>query len=234
MTDKHQHHAERRQTEVVLQRVADPSGSAVDGGAPTKWALTKPLAADANQQTATDIVANLKELKVDSKINLTGLDDATLWDERNLDPAHAVHVVAWKGADKKLDASFGKSGAAGQLVVVADKPGTVWAAKGYSSFLYAKEAKDFRNKEVFHFDDADVTGVTVVNTHGALAFAKTGDKWTGTFDKKAAPRVDDGKVKDMLRAYKVLSADDFGDGKSLEETGLDKPERARRPSSVTA
>ena len=28
----------------------------------------------------------------------------------------------------------------------------------------------------------------------------------------------------MLRAYKALNADDFGDGKSLADTGLDKPE----------
>jgi len=28
----------------------------------------------------------------------------------------------------------------------------------------------------------------------------------------------------MLRAYKALNADDFGDGKALSETGLDKPE----------
>ena len=28
----------------------------------------------------------------------------------------------------------------------------------------------------------------------------------------------------MLKAYKGLNADDFGDGKSLADTGLDKPE----------
>jgi hypothetical protein len=28
----------------------------------------------------------------------------------------------------------------------------------------------------------------------------------------------------MLRAFKVLNADDFGDGKSVAETGLDKPD----------
>ena len=28
----------------------------------------------------------------------------------------------------------------------------------------------------------------------------------------------------MLRAFKALNADDFGDGKSLADTGLDKPE----------
>jgi hypothetical protein len=131
--------------------------------------------------------------------------------------------VAYKGDEKKVDELFGKSGAAGQLVMLTDKPDAVWAAKGYSSYLYTKEAKDFRDKELFKFDDANVTHVLITNTHGELSFTK-GDKWAATFNKKAITRLDEEKVRDMLRAYKALNADDFGDGKSLAETSLDKPE----------
>jgi hypothetical protein len=184
--------------------------------------VVKPVEAEANQQTAKDLVSNLHALKVESKINLT-LDDAVRKDKQ-LDAAHAVHVVAWKGADKKIDESFGKSGTAGQLVVVAAKPDAVWAAKGYSSYLYTKEAKDFRDKEILKFDDANASAVTIANSHGTFVFTKGADKWTATLDKKPLPRFDESKVKDMLRAYKALAADDFGDGKSPEETGLDKPE----------
>src|SRR5580700_7911398 len=208
--------------EVVLHKVADPSGAPTDAGMATKWEVVKPVQAEANQQTAKDLVANLHALKVESKINLT-LDD-TVRKDKQLDPAHAVHVVAWNGADKKVDESFGKSGTAGQLVVVADKPDAVWAAKGYSAFLYTKEAKDFRNKEILKFDDSAATEATIVNSHGTFVFAKSGDKWTATFDKKPLAPFDESKVKDMLRAYKTLTADDFGDGKTAEETGLDKPE----------
>jgi hypothetical protein len=208
--------------EVVLEKVPDPKGTATaDGGAATMWTLTKPVKADANQQTVTDLVANLKELKVDSRVNLK-LDDDVRKDKQ-LDAAHAVHVVAWKGSDKKIDALFGKSGAAGQLVTLTDKPDSVWAAKGYSAYLYTKEAKDFRKKDILHFDDANATQVTIANTHGTLSFTKGDDKWAGTSNGKAIPRFDQEKVKDMLRAVKGLSADDFGDGKSLADTGLDKP-----------
>jgi hypothetical protein len=210
--------------EIVLQKVPDPTAPAAEGdaGAPTKWQVVKPVHADANQQTAKDLVTNLHDLKVESKINLT-LDDAVRKDKQ-LDAAHVVHVQAWKGADKKLDELFGKSGTAGQLFVLADKPDAVWAAKGYSAFLYTKEAKDFRNKEILKFDDVNATEATIVNAHGTLAFTKSGDKWSATFDKKPLPRFDESKIKDMLRAYKTLTADDFGDGKSADETGLDKPE----------
>jgi hypothetical protein len=207
--------------EVVLEKVADPKGTPGDGGPAMIWRLSKPVTAAANQQTLKDLVNNLKDVKVDSQINLK-LDDAVRKDKQ-LDAAHGVHVVAWKGADKKVDETFGKSGPAGQLVVVSDKPDAVWAAKGYSSYLYTKEAKDYRDKEIFKFDDANASQVTIVNAHGTLSFTK-GDKWVGTLDKKPIGRFDEEKVKDMLRAYKGLNADDFADGKALADVGLDKPE----------
>jgi Domain of unknown function (DUF4340) len=216
--------------EVVLEGAPDGMASAVDGGAaPLKWVLTKPVSAPASQQAVKDLVANLKDLKVDSQVNLK-LDDEVR-KEKQLDPGHAVHVVVWKGNNKKLDEWFGKSGPAGQLTLVNDKPDAVWAVKGYSAYLYTKEPKDFRDKEMLKFDDANASQVTITNSHGMLSFTKgdsSGDKWAGSNGKVAIARFDEEKVKDMLRAYKALNADDFGDGKSLAETGLDKPEATVR------
>ncbi len=207
--------------EVVVEKVPDPKGEATDAGPAMLWMMTKPVKAPANQQAMKDIVANLKDLKVESQVNLK-LDDEVR-KEKQLDPAHAVHVVAWKGGDKKADELFGKSGTAGQLVVLGSKPDSVWAAKGYSAYLYTKEPKDFRDKEILKFDDAGASQVTISNAHGTLSFTK-GDSWAGTIDKKPIARFDQEKLKDLLRAYKSLSADDFGDGKSPADTGLDKPE----------
>jgi hypothetical protein len=209
--------------EIVLQKVAGPAGApAGDAGATDgKWELTAPVKAEANAQAVKDLLANLKELKVDSKLRLK-LDDDVRKDKQ-LDAAHAVHVVAYKGADKKIDESFGKSGSAGQLMVASGQPDAVWAVKGYSAYLYTKEPKDFRNKEILKFDEANVAQVTIHGDHGELSFTK-GDKWAGTADHKPIARFDEEKVKDMLRAYRGLNADDFGDDKSGADTGLDKPE----------
>ncbi|HXX70229.1 MAG TPA: DUF4340 domain-containing protein [Polyangiaceae bacterium] len=210
--------------EVVLEKVVDPNAAGAagaDGGPPMHWVLTGPVHAEANQQTIKDLVANLKDLTVASRIDLR-LDDEVR-KEKQLDPAHAIHVVAWRTGSKKVDESFGKSGPAGQLVMVADKPDAVWAAKGFSSYLYTKEAKDFRDKEVFHLDEGSVSAVEIVNSHGKFAFTK-GDKWTATFDKKPIPRFDPEKAKDMVRIFKSVNAIDFGEGKSLADTGLEKPE----------
>lgn len=209
---------------VVVEKVADPAAAALgpDAGPAEKWVLTKPVHADANQQNIKDLLNNLKDLKVESRINLK-LDDETR-KEKQLDPGHALHLVASKGGLTKVDEVFGKSGGAGQLVIVSSKPDVVWATKGYSSYLYAKESKDFRDKSIFHFDDASVTDVEITNSHGTLSFKKDGDKWAAMLGKKPLERFDPQKVKDLISAYKTANADDFGDGKSLSETGLDKPD----------
>src|SRR5580658_8124041 len=74
-------------SEVVFQRVPDPKGTPGDAGPPTKWAMTKPLAAEPSQQAVKDIVNNLKDLKVESQVNLK-LDDQVR-KEKDLDTAHA-------------------------------------------------------------------------------------------------------------------------------------------------
>jgi hypothetical protein len=210
--------------EVVLEKVIAAGSAPTDGGvAEGKWVLTKPVKADANQQAVKDLIANLKDLKANSPVDIK-LDDAVRKDKQ-LDPAHALHLIAWKGGTKKVDEIFGKSGPIGNLAIATDKPNDVWAVKGYSSYLYAKEPKDFRDKEIFKFEDANATGVTVTNAHGTFAFAKSdaSGKWTGTVNNKPIERFDGEKVKDLLRSYKSLSADDFGDGKTVADAGLEKP-----------
>ncbi len=207
--------------EVVLQKVPNPKAMPTDGGVETMWVMSKPVNAPANQQAVKDVIANLTDLKVDSMLGLKLDDDVRK--QKQLDAAHALHVVAWRGAEKQVDELFGKSGSAGELVVLTDKPDHVWAAKGYSSYLYSKDAKDFRFKEILKFDDTNAAQVTITNGHGTLSFTK-GDNWAGTADRKPIARFDPEKVKDLLRAYKTLNAEDFGDGKSLADTGLDKPE----------
>jgi hypothetical protein len=209
--------------DVVLERVPDPKGTeSGDGGAATKWVMTKPIASEVTQQVVKDLLANLKDLKADSKLNMK-VDDE-LKKDKHLDASHGLHLVAWKDGTKKVDETFGKSGSVGQLVLVADKPDALYAAKGYSSYLYTKEPKDFREKTIFKYDDADVTDATLVNAHGTFAFKKDGEKWTGTLNKRPIERFDPEKARDLVKTFKTLNADDFGDGKSLAETGLDKPD----------
>ncbi len=201
-----------------------------------KWMVTKPVEAPANQQNVKSLLDNMKELKV------TELVDTNLTDENKktyqFDTEHALHVVAYKGADKKVDDTFGKSGARGQMVMTAGRPG-VYAATGYSTYLYGREVKSWRDTEIFKFEDTSAAQITIEKAQGTAAgadggtkkteagtfsFTKNGDKWAGTWNGKAIERFDEEKVKDLLRTFHALNADDFGDGKSPADTGLDAPE----------
>src|SRR5262249_211548 len=75
------------------------------------------------------------------------------------------------------------------------------------------------------FEDGNVISVGISNANGSFSFSKgSDDKWTGTFKSKPITGFDPEKVKDMLRSYKALNADDFADPeKGPSDTGLDKP-----------
>lgn len=185
-----------------------------------KWMVTKPVNALANQGAVKSMLDNMKELKVTDLVDPAATDDVKK--SYQLDAAHGVHVIGFKGAEKKVDDVFGKQGGRGQIVMVGDKP-ALYVSSGYSSYLYAKELKAWRDTEIFKFDDANVTSITISKKDSLLSFTK-GDKWAGTAKGKAIDRLDEDKIKSALGTFKSLNAEDFGDGKPPSETGLDAPE----------
>lgn len=195
--------------EVVLEKKDD------------KWQLTKPIEAPASQTNVKSLIDNMKELEAKEVVVGTPTEDQKKVFE--FEPSKQVHVVAFKGAEKKLDASFGKSGARGQMAMFEGKP-SIFAVSGYSSYLYARETKGWRDGEILKFDDANANQLTIEGEKGTLSFTKDGDAWAGTFKGKAIPRFDEEQVKNALRAFKHLNAEDFGDGKTTAETGLDDPD----------
>jgi hypothetical protein len=191
-----------------------------------KWVVTKPVQAPANQGNVDQLIKNLKDLKAKEVISASPSEESKK--DYDFVPAKAVHVIAYKGGDKKVDLTFGSSGARGQMVMVDGKQG-IYSVSGYSSYLYARELKGFRETEIFKFDDQNANGL-VIEKKGAkgdketFSFTKEGEKWSGTYKGKAIERYDEEKVKDAVRAFKNLSAEDFGDGKTMAETGLAEPD----------
>ncbi|HSN96819.1 MAG TPA: DUF4340 domain-containing protein [Candidatus Nanopelagicales bacterium] len=189
------------------------------------WEVVKPVSAKANAANVRSLLDNLKELKLKETIDR----GAGTYEQYELTDPKAVHVVAWKGGEKAMDLYFGKSGSRGQMVRVAGQDG-VFVAGGYSSYLYTREAKNWRETSIIKFEDANAIQVEIENKNGKFSFSKNEDKWSGTFaprDKKGKlekplkkwEKFEEAKVKDMLRAFKNLNAEDFGDEKS--DAGLD-------------
>lgn len=207
-----------KKDEIVFER----KGGGGDAGA-GEWVMVKPVSAPANQMSVKDVVTNLKDLKIDRQVELK-LDDQVRKD-KHLDADQAVRVMAFKGADKKVDLSFG----ANQLLIVGSQPDKVYATKAsgpgaYQSFTYQRELKAWRNTEIWKVDEPTVVGVTIQNKNGEFSFTRGEKGWAGTLKGKPIERFDESKMKDMLQNLQALNADDFGDGKSAADTGLDAPE----------
>jgi len=212
---------------IVINTPAGDAGKASEVTLEKKgeeWAITKPVSAKANDSNVKSLVDNLKTLKVSESIDPSkdGYAKYGVSDDKS------VHAVFYKGKDTAADFYFGDGGTRGQMTRIAGRDG-VWAIKGYSSYLYSRELKDWRDRTLLKFDDAKAKSVDIKNENGEFVFTRDGDKWNGKFKKAKTPaakeieRFDPEKVKDLLRAYKALSADNFADGKSSADTGLDKP-----------
>jgi hypothetical protein len=212
---------------IVLNKAGEDGGAPVDvelTKSGEDWKLTKPVEAKANQANVKSLLENLKTLKVTEQIDAS----ASAYAKHQLSDDKGLHAVFSKGGKPVLDARFGETGGRGQMTRIAGKEG-VFAVKGYSSYLYARDVKGWRDLALFKFEEGDVTAATIDNEHGSFSFTKDGESWKGKFGKaKAAPEpikdFDDAKVKDFVRAYKALNADGFADkGKTPAEVGLDKP-----------
>ena len=191
-------------------------------GGPEDWSLAKPVVAPAKAAEVKSMLDNLKELKVKDVISTVGATPDQLADYQ-LDPKHAVHVVGYKGGDKKIDITFGKQGGRGELVTIGGNPG-VYALSGYIGYQYSREAKDWRQNEILKFDDTNATAFTIENKNGPMSFTKSGDTWAGSLKGQPIKDFDPEKAKQAIGVFKNLNADNFGDGKSPADTGLDAPE----------
>jgi len=219
--------------------IEQPAG---DAGKPTKvmlakqgedWALTEPLKAKANKSNLDSLLENLTSIKVSEQI----APSKDAYAQYDVSDDKALHVVAKQGDKVVVDLYFGQGGSRGQMLRVAGKDG-VYSAKGYSSYLYARDLKGWRDLSLTKFEDNAVKSVSIENENGAFEFAKTGEKkegettkaeWSGKFKKAkggglaAIERFDAAKVDDMVRSFKSLTALDFAQGKTAAELGLEKP-----------
>jgi hypothetical protein len=187
------------------------------------WDLAEPKQAKANASNVKSMIDDLKRLEV------TELIDASKdsYAKYKVSDDKALHSVFYKGKDVALDAFFGEDGSRGQMTRLAGKDG-VFAVKGYSSYLFNKDAKSWRDKTILKFEEKDVTKVALDNENGSFTFEKSGDDWKAKHAKPKGTasdleKFDKSKLESLVRAYKALSAADFGDDKTPADTGLAEP-----------
>src|SRR6185369_3940940 len=137
------------------------------------WKLSKPVEATANQPNVKSLLDNLKSLKASELIDGSKASYAKF----GVSDDKALHAVFSKGNGVALDLYFGDSGGRGQMTRIAGKDG-VYATKGYSSFLYSRDVKGWRDMAILKFEDSDVTNVNIDNANGSFAFVHDAGKTT--------------------------------------------------------
>lgn len=219
-------------TKIVIERPSDAAeGAAI---APperhtlvkegSEWKLSEPLSALANQTNVESLLSSLPKLKIKEQVS----NSTESYAQYDLGDDKATHVTVFEGDNVAFELFVGKSGGRGQTARLPGQEG-VFVIDGYSSYLFSRDTKGWRDTSVLKLEAEKVTRVDVVNESGAFEFKKEGDKWSGRFKKGKAGALtaikdfEPSKVDDLLRAYKTLNATGFGDGKSPADTGLETP-----------
>jgi hypothetical protein len=217
----------------AIDKIVITKAGGEDGGAGTEvelvkkgedWRVARPTDALANQANVKSLLDNIKSLKVSELID----SGKASYEKFKLADTQGLHAVFSKGGTTVLDARFGENGGRGQMTRITGKDG-VYAIKGYSSYLYDRELKGWRDTTLFKFEDTAVTSAVITNEHGTFDFVKSGSGFSGKFKPKGGgakdiEKFDTAKVSDFLRAYKSLNADGFADkDKTPKDLGLEPP-----------
>lgn len=191
------------------------------------WRLTKPVAALANQKNVESLLTNLTKLEVKEQVG----SSKDSYEQFEVTDDQAVRAAFYEGDKLIREIWAGKSGGRGQ-VARFDGSDSVYVLDGYSSFLYSRNTKGWRDLSILELDPEEITAIDIKNENGEFSFSKGEgkDEWEGklkaanTFAAKAIDEFEPKKVQDLISAYKKLNASGFADGKTIAETGLEEPE----------
>ena len=199
------------------------------------WQLTTPIVGEASGAKVNEAIQNLRTLHLWKRLDA----GTSYYDQYDLTADKALHIVAWRGADKVVDLFCGKGSTDGQLVRLPDRDGMYalvnWGPQGYSGFLFTRALRDWRETSIFNFAPERVVGIEIRNPTGELTFAKIDGRWLAMRRKpnpdghlgRAKPwfGFDAAKLEVLLRDYRTLAAEDFGDRVSRTDAGVDDAER---------
>lgn len=184
-----------------------------------KWRLSAPVDAEASQSSVDAVLDRLAELTV------TGVAATKKENQERLevDPAHGIHVIAVGASKPLLDLYVGAAKSGGTMVRVEGDE-KVLSVKGSFRYVFDKEPKEFRKREITELDTAELTAFTVSSDKGSYKFVKNGEAWAQAPGEKPIAKFDGGQAQTIASTAANLRALDFGaPDESVETTGLNSP-----------
>lgn len=206
-------------TEIAITRPDKPTVVLKKQG--EKWRVSEPVDDRAAPTAVDGIVEKLAELAVTSVAATKKENHERL----EVDDKHATRVVAKNGDKVLLDLHVGAAKSGGTMVRVAGSD-EVLALKGSIRYLFDRELKDFRDRDVTDIDNKEIKRVAIASNKGSFVFEREGEApWAQAKGEKPIPNFDPSKVISFLNTAAHLYASDFAEPKDDDAvTGLAAPQ----------
>ncbi|HVX96413.1 MAG TPA: DUF4340 domain-containing protein [Polyangia bacterium] len=192
-----------------------------------KVKVTAPVAAAADDTNVKAAFEALEKLELGNLVTENKAKQA----EFEVDDAKAIHVVAKseKAGQTLADLYVGKASGNGTMVRLAGKD-EVWQASGPLRSTFDKSAADWRDRSITTFPAADAEMITVKAKDGGVAILKKNgkgsngeDQWQIVTSVPKFDKVDNAAANALVSAMSAFKANDFAEGATPAQTGLDAP-----------
>jgi len=200
-------------TTVALERAAGPAG----------WRVTKPVSDDADSNAAKTMVEKLVALEFSDLVT----ERKDRHSEHGVDDK-GVHVVVSDGKKDVADFYLGKV-IDGFTMVRAAGSNQVFQCVGTLSYVFDREAKNWRDRTVVELKQQEIRKLEVTTTGlpgaGSIVLARPDEKSDWKVESSSVPvdRLEKSAVGGLLSGVGNLTAFDFADKIDVKDSGLDAP-----------
>lgn len=202
------------QAPIVLEKAADT------------WSVSAPLKAEAAQDAVNAVLDKLAELKVTGVAATRQENQARL----EVDAAHGLRVRAKAGDKTLIDLLVGVTKGASTIVREEGKQSAL-SVKGSIRYVFDKELKDFRKREITDVDVAQLSAIAVRSDKGSFKFERqagatpeAAETWAQAKGEKPIAKFDPEQAQVLATTATHLRAADFASpGDNDETTGLGSP-----------
>ncbi len=184
-----------------------------------RWALTHPLAARADQEKVSELLADLNDLRVADFVSEDPRDVHTY----QLDePEHEITI--WTGeSGKTLVLGRAVTNDAGKVYGKLKSTDSIYTVPSTIAQKFAVQANDLRDPRVLAFSEGDIRGIELLHGTDRISLVETNSGWTITAPVVVA--AEESAVEQLLSQLSGLSARQFAAdvATDLDKYGLAAP-----------
>jgi hypothetical protein len=190
---------EIRSADRVIEVVKSASGA----NAEPRWALTRPLAARADQRKVNGLLSDLNGLRI---LDFVSEDPKDLHTYQLDEPERELTV--WSGeSGKTLLLGRAVTNNPNRVYAKLKSADSIFTVSAASGQRFAVQANDLRDARVLTFAEDDVRGVDLIRGTERISLTRTDSTWTITAPTPVA--AEDSAVQTLLGHLKTLSAKQF-------------------------